>query len=184
MDATKGAATQSKDTEIATEKYKDHNGDNKPLDLKIVKSGEKKHVSFENESVKKTDNSCDPFPPESKDSSVSSQVVTCAGGGGLSKYFTKKESDTDEYEEYDEMDDDGDSIPCSQMRDIPCMLQWQNACCNFDSAYMPLNLTHIDNTKGEESQEEKEDEENKEEEDTEENGSQEDGEDSNNGWVN
>ena len=71
-------------------------------------------------------------------------------------------------------------IPCSQMRNVPHMLQWQNACCNFDSAYVPLNLTHLDDTKGEESQE---DEENEEEDDTEENGSQEDGEDSNNGWV-
>ena len=123
LDATKGVATQSKDTKIATEKCKDQKGNNKPLDLKIVKSGEKKCVSFENEIVKKTDNSCDPSPPESKDSSVSPQVVICASGSGLSKYFMKKESDTDEYEEYDEMDDDGDSIPCSQMRDVPHMLQ-------------------------------------------------------------
>ena len=49
-------------------------------------------------------NSGDPSPPESKGSSVSPKVVKCAGGSGLSKYFMKKES---------EMDDNGDSIPCS-----------------------------------------------------------------------
>ena len=35
----------------------------------------------------------------------------------------RKKSDTDEYQEEDEMDDYGDSIPCSQMRDVPHMLQ-------------------------------------------------------------
>ena len=64
------------------------------------------------------------------------------------------------------------------MRDVPHILQQQNACCNFDSPYTPLNFTHLD-TNGEESIEE-EDEENEEEDNTEENGSQEEGEDSNN----
>ena len=111
--------TQSKDTDIATEKCIE------PLDLKIVKTAEKKSVTFETESVKNTDNSCDPSPLEIKDSSDSPQVMKCGGGGsGLSKYFMKKESDTDEYEEFDEdEDEDGESIPCSQMRDVPHMLQ-------------------------------------------------------------
>ena len=105
------------DTDIATEKSIE------PLDLKILKAAEKKHVTFETESVKKTDHSCDPSPLEIKDSSDSPKVIKCGGGGGggLSKYFMKKESDTDEYEEFYE--DEEESIPCSQMRDVPYILQ-------------------------------------------------------------
>ena len=63
------------DTDIATEKSIE------PLDLKILKAAEKKHVTFETESVKKTDHSCDPSPLEIKDSSDSpklSNVVVVA----------------------------------------------------------------------------------------------------------
>ena len=182
MDATKSLAAESKDTQIDTEKCKDENGNNKPLDLKMVqiKSDAKKCVSFENQSVKKDDSSSGPPPATAsvKDSAVSPPpIVKCGSRGAVGKYFVKKESDTDEYEDYDEMDDDGDSIPCSQMRDVPHMLQQQNACCNFDVPYQPLNLNHLNSPKEDESQDNDEDQ---EEQDTEENGSQ---KDSNNGSV-
>ena len=130
--------TQSKDTDIATEKCIE------PLNFKIVKTAEKKCVTFETESVKNTDNSCDPCPLEIKDSSDSPQVMKCGGGGSLNKYFMKKESDTDEYEEFDE-DEDGESIPCSQIRNVPCMLQQQNVCCSnkMHAAILILFIHHL-----------------------------------------
>ena len=90
----------------------------------VQKPDVKKCVSFENQSVKKDDSSSGPPPAVAvKHLALSPPIVKCGGGGGAGKYFVKKESDTDEYEEGDEMDDYGDSIPCSQMRDVLHMLQ-------------------------------------------------------------
>ena len=96
-------------------------------------------MSFETDIVKVKKDDC------TKDTTSTGEltpIVKCGGGGGASKYFAKNESDTDEY---DYKVEDGDYIPCSQMRDVPRMLQHQNACCNFDDPpYQPMNLTHLD----------------------------------------
>ena len=106
---------------------------------------------------------------------MSGQVVKCGGGGAGSKFFPKQQSDTDEYEDNDCSDNKVTQIPCSQIRDVPCMLQRQNACCNLDNFDEPMNLTHLDS--GHEDNTEQDEEENEEGE-TDGNGT---GEDSNNG---
>ena len=86
-----------------------------------------RNTSFEADivKVKKDDCTKDTTHTVDTDSGESTPIVKCGGGGGASKYFAQNASDTDEY---DEKEEDGDYIPCSQMRDVPRMLQQQNAC--------------------------------------------------------
>ena len=167
--------TQNRDSQ------KDIEHENKVNDLK---SNASKHVSFDTEIVKddKDVHCSDPPSVADKDSLMSGQVVTCCGGSGGSKFFPKQQSDTDEYEDNDCSDNEVTQIPCSQIRDVPHMLQRQNACCNldnFDKPYKPMNLTHLDNRHEDNTEQDEEEEEEEEEEGkTDGNGT---GEDSNNG---
>ena len=143
-------------------------------------------MSFDTEIVKDdNDVLCsDPPPVADKDSLLSPSVMKCSGSGEGSKFFLKQQSDMDEYEDNDYGDDVVHQIPCSQIRDVPCMLQKQNACCSFDKPYKPMNLTHLDSPHGDNTDDEQEEEEEdvKEEEDEEgETNGHGTGEDSNNG---